>query len=568
MIKMLLLAAVLAAPAQRAAQRKRAPKRRPAAAAPVAAPAPLQPQQVIPHERRPGIGTVTYVTGRRAYLDAGSRSGLAAGTELALTRAGRPAGNCRLEVVGDNEATCAGPGVRPGDTFALKPAPPAPGPAPARLPALVPAGEQARRRAAVAAVTLEKVDFKSTREPAPVAVYRGAELSLGHATWAAYGVGPLQQEYVTAALYGVPVGGGIRAYLDLAAQHWTVRDGSRFRPNDRSQLYVWEAQLAARDPGRSLTLALGRVRPWYAPGASVFDGVQAGWRPTPSTEVGLFGGGIPDPETLSPTLARRTGGVYLSLEQRSRGGLLVREDARLAAVQSPELGRRAEGEAQAQVFLGRTIQGTADLRFGVGDSAAPGNLDAARVDFAVRPVNRVALLGSYRYVGLDSALLSPVGVATGLGPTRHADLAAAVEATSWLTISATGGYDKDLSAGIERRWIGPEVTFPRLLGGRANAGAGWHEEAGWVGGRDVYVQLGGAPASWLRLFSRVSYFRDTHPGTVQDESGGIYLSAMADLAQWLSLRLSGLGRMSLSRQVVPGGRADGLVGTVDLVGSY
>lgn len=566
MIKLLLLAAVLAAPAHRAvAQRKRAPKRRPAVTAPAAAPA--QPAPVLPHERRPGIGTVTYATGRRAYLDAGSRGGLAAGAEVRLERAGRPAATCRVEVVGENEATCVGTGVRTGDTFALQPPPASAAPAPRRLPPLVASAEQSRRRATVAAVTFEKVDFKATQAPAPVAVYRGAEISLGHATWAAYGTGPLQQEHLNVALYGVPLGGGIRAYLDLSALHWTVRNGSRFRPDDRNQLYVWEAELAARDPGRSLVFALGRVRPWNAPGSSVFDGVQAGWRPAPNAEIGLFGGGIPSPETLSPTLARRTGGLYLALEQSGRSGILVREEVRLAAVKSPELGSRAEAEAEGQVFLGKRIQGTADLRFGIGDSSAPGNLDAARVDLSVRPVDRVTLLGSYRYVGLDSFVLSN-GVSTGLGPSRHADLAAAVDATSWLTVSAAGGYAKDLTVGVERRWYGPEVTLPRLLGGRASVGAGWHEEAGWVGGRDVFVQIGGQPAPWLRLFSRVSYFRDTHAGTIPDESGGIFLNGMVDFTQWLSLRVSVLGRMSLGQGEAPGGHADGLAGQVDLVGSY
>ncbi len=567
MVKILLLAALLAAPASRGpAQRKRATKRRPPAAAP-AAPAPAQPAPVFPQERRPGIGTVTYATARRAYLDAGTSGGLAPGAEVQLSRAGRPAATCRREAVGENEATCVGTGVRTGDTFALQPRPPAV-PPPRKLPPLVASAEQSRRRAMVAAVTFEKVDFRATQAPAPLTVYHGAEISLGHATWAAYGTGPLQQERLDMRLYGVPVAGGIRAYLDLTALHWTLRDGSRFRPNDRNQLYVWEAQLASRDPGQALVLALGRVRPWGAPGAGVFDGAQAGWRPAPGAEVGIFGGGIPDPQTLSPTLARRTGGLYLALEQGGRSAILVREEVRLAAVQSPELGRRVEAEVEGQVFLGRTIQGTANVRAAVGDSAAPGKLDAARVDLSVRPIDRLTLMGSYRYVGLDSAVLSPTGVATGLAPSRHADLAAAVEATRWLTVSATGGSARDLSLGVSRTWFGPEVTLPRLLGGRASAGAGWHEETGWAGGRDVFVQLAGQPAPWLRLLTRASYFRDTRSGTIPDDSGGLFLNAMTDFTQWLSLRVSLLGRMSLKRGIVPSGRADGVAGQVDLVGSY
>jgi hypothetical protein len=187
----------------------------------------------------------------------------------------------------------------------------------------------------------------------------------------------------------------------------------------------------------------------------------------------------------------------------------------------------------------------------------------------VRPLDRLAFLGSYRYVGLDSAVLSATGVATGLAPSRHADLAVAVDPTRWLTVSAAGGHDRDLSVGVERNWFGPEVNLPRLLGGRASVGAGWHEETGWVGGRDVYLQLAGQPASWLRLLTRASYYRDTHAGTTPGDEGGLFLNGIADLAHWLSLRVSVLARMSLRKgDVPPGSRADGLAGQVDLVGSY
>ena len=586
MTKLFLLAAALAAPTvalatslpeavldeiqlvprARQAPRK-APSKRRRPTPPAAAPAPPEPAPVVPHERRPGIATVTYATARRAYLDTGTRGGLASGAEIRLERGGRPGATCRLEVVGENEATCVGTGVRVGDTVALQP-PPAP-PPPRPLPPLVAPAELARRRVAMASVVFQKVDFKATQASVPMVEFHGSEISLGHATWAAYGAGPTQLERLDVALRGVPVAGGIRAYLDLTAQRWTRRDGSRFRPDEQNQLYVWEAELAARDPGNPLVLSLGRVRPWSAPGATIFDGAQAGWRPTGRSEIGIFGGGIPDPQTLSPTLARRTGGLYLALEQSGRSGILVREEARLAAVQSPELGRRLEAEAEGQVYLGRAVQGSANLRFGIGDSAAPGKLDAARVDLSLRPVDRVALLGSYRYVGLDSAVLSPTGVATGLAPSRHADLAVAVDPTSWLTVSAAGGHSRDLSVGVQRNWFGPELSLPRLLGGRASVGAGWHEETGWVGGRDVFLQLAGQPTSWLRLLSRFSYFRDTHTGNIPGDEGGLFLNAAADLAHWLSLRLSVLTRISLRRgDVAPGSRADGLAGQVDLVGSY
>jgi hypothetical protein len=172
-------------------------------------------------------------------------------------------------------------------------------------------------------------------------------------------------------------------------------------------------------------------------------------------------------------------------------------------------------------------------------------------------------------VGLTSAVLSATGVATGLAPSRHADLAVAVDPTRWLTISAAGGHDRDVTVEVERNWFGPEVTLPRLFGGRASVGAGWHEETGWLGGRDVFLQLAGQPTSWLRLLTRASYFRDTQAGALPSDEGGLFLNGIADLTHWLSLRVSVLARMSLRRSDAPsGGRADGLAGQVDLVGSY
>ena len=130
------------------------------------------------------------------------------------------------------------------------------------------------------------------------------------------------------------------------------------RPDEPTQLYVWEAELARRPAQGGLALALGRVRPWSAPGSSIIDGVQAGWRARSNVEFGVFGGGVPDPGTLAPSFERHTAGAYLAFQSTGDASSVVRyvrQETRFAYSNSPELGRRVEAEALAQMSLGRTL---------------------------------------------------------------------------------------------------------------------------------------------------------------------------------------------------------------------
>jgi hypothetical protein len=370
---------------------------------------------------------------------------------------------------------------------------------------------------------------------------------------------------VDVRLHGVEVGRGFRAQLDLTALHWSRRDTERFRPGADTQLYVWAAELARRDPG--LALAFGRVRAWHAPGATIFDGAQVGWRSAGGSEVGIYAGGVPDPVTTSPTFARRTAGGYFGLQQQGAAAVF-RQEGRVALVDSPELGRRLEAEVLGQAWLGRGLSAGAGVRFGLGDHQAPAALDVLRIDVSARLRERFGLSGSFRYLGLSSAGI-PTTVAAGLAPSRHADLAATFDATRWLTVAASGGYARDVASGLERTWFGPEVSFPRLLGRRGGLSAGWHEERGWLAGRAVYLQAVAQPFDRWSLVGRASWFRDARPGPgADDDEVGLFASTRADLSSWLQFRLSVLGRMALGRAGPEGPYPSGVTGLAGFAGSY
>ena len=133
------------------------------------------------------------------------------------------------------------------------------------------------------------------------------------------------QERLDVAVRGAPVGAGFALYADLSARRWSLRSGAVLvRPDEQNQLYVWEAELVRRPTQGGLLLALGRVRPWSAPGSTIIDGAQAGWRTRGDVEFGLFGGGVPDPDTLAPSFQRATAGAYLSVQSAGDASSLVR----------------------------------------------------------------------------------------------------------------------------------------------------------------------------------------------------------------------------------------------------
>ncbi len=506
-------------------------------------------------------GTVSYVTAARAYLDAGSEDGLAAGTELALRREGAPAARCTVEEVAPHHAVCTGARARAGDTFALPGVPPAA--APRLLPP--PPSEEvlAHRRAVVEGAQVGLVSYVAGPAAAEVLPrVRALDVAFTHQTWSVSPGGSSSKESLDVLARGVPLTGWLFLDVDARLERWTARTAARFRPRDETQLSLWQAQLTAM-PGDALTISVGRVLPWGIPGATIFDGGMAGWRGqrgAARTEVGIFGGAVPEPDRLGGSSERYTAGAFWTLDRRA-GGATFRSEGRVAAVRTPELGARGEASLTGRLFL-RAADLSAEVALGVGGAEqAPGAVDAARVDLTLRPGGGVRAGGSFRYAGL--AWPQPFEPAAFPGRTRAGDAFVSYDVARWLRVGAIGGLAEDAATGVGRRWFGPELTLPGIVFGRGTLSAAYLEERGFLEGRSAYAQVVGTPVRRVWLLARASWMHEEVGGLAQDE-GSLTLGGRAALTSHLALRLSLSGRTGLREE--SGGR--GVIGSATLAGGF
>jgi hypothetical protein len=514
-------------------------------------------------------GKVVYATASHLYLDAGSRDGLAPGQVLTLHRGDRVSSTCKVEQVADAQATCTGAG-RPGDTFSLVPPPPLPPvkrPAPPPQPAVL---EQ--RRTALAGAPFEKVDFHGGPGVLAAPTTR-VEVALGHASWASIGAGPWQQERLDVALRGTAIGGGFSLDVAVSARRWSRRsDPISFRPDDPTQLYVWEAAISRRSADGGPALSVGRVRPWFTPGQVALDGAQVGWRTSGGNEAGVFGGAVPDAVTLAPSLSQGTFGAYWAGQHTGAPDSVLRffrHEARVALVNTAELGQRVEGEGLLEARITKRMDLSVDARFGraapraSSGYQAPNSLDAVRVDGGIRPFDTFSLNGSFRYEGLSVPELDGPGHVMRGGQARHADLAAAWEPVSFVRVSVSSGLSTDLVTHQTRQWIGPELGFPVLFAGRVNVSAGYFEEGGWAPGRSAWLQLLTGSQGTFRLLLRGSWFRTRGIAPGDLDELGASAAIEAQLSALVALRISALGRTTLNGATTPFASGTGQAGVVD-----
>ncbi len=500
---------------------------------------PLEAPRTQP--RSPGVGRVVQVTGARAYLDAGEDDGLAVGQVLALRRGDADAGRCTIEAVAPGHATCTGGTPRPGDTFRLGPRP-APEVKLVQLPPLPSDQELSRRATAVAAAPVAQVVDKGSAPAASLAVPRSVlgEVALVGATWDVSPGGAFEVARIDAAVHGAPVG-PLVVDIDLRAERWLQQDKPTFRPDDQNRFYLWQAQAGWYPTDRRITLDAGRVLAMSVPGATVMDGAIVGRRGD-AYRVSVFGGLVPEPDTLSPTTTRATAGAAWELEPRHGNGIVFRQEGRLAWVRSPELGDRAELQATGALYAGSTLDLFADARFGAGGTShAAGYVDGARLEMGLRPVAKLSISAGFDYGGLT--VPQPVVTALYAGRTRRADGSAFYD-FGVLRVGVDAGHSVDVVSSLERTWVGPEIQLPRFFTPRVSLSAGYLEELGWLHGRSAFLQAVARPWNRLRLIARASWSYEDSLYLDQSELGGS-LSGVAELTNHVGLRFSALYRSVL-----------------------
>jgi hypothetical protein len=553
-----LLALLLSAGAPQQAQPASLPA--PVAAAPLDGPTEAP---VAPVARRVE-GKVTFATATAAYVDAGALEGVAIGQVIQLTRAGQPSGTCTVRETADHSSTCTGQGMRAGDRFALDTTVPG-APVVAKMPPVPTEEELDSRNAIVTGTPVALVESKAQPRDVVLGQLPTVRGDLGYAIWLASpgGPGDSQRVQLDIQVNGLDAFAGFKLFADARLMQWTQRNET-YLPGSSTQLLVHDLELAQRDPKKSWSASFGRVMPWFAPGSTVFDGAQGGMR-FGRTEVGIFGGLVPDPYTTEPTSNRYTGGAYVNFEA-PLGSTLLSGSARAAVVQSPAVLRHYEGELLLNYWAGGVFSASGDLRMGFGDVQAPSSIDAARLSLSVRPVPIFWISAGFSYWGLLISNDEPI--ATYPGPSRRADGSIGVDATPWLRIAALGGWVDDLTSSLSHSYVGPEVTFTKVLAGLS---FGYLKDLGWVEGQSAWGQIGWAPMAGTRLTGRVSWFQTTETvGGVSNAAPsnevGLTLNGTVGLNRWLSLRASVLVRAGVDNfdASIPFGTAT----NVFLVGTY
>ena len=528
-----------------------------------------------PKERH---GKVVYATAQRAYFDKGRLDGLRAGDSVKLLRGKAAPLSCALEMVGDHSASCAATGARAGDAFVFEAAPTAgEARAAAQLPPLVSEADRARGGAEIARQPYAKVDADRPERGGGHGVAL-AEASIGHASWMTFSGDSFHQERVQISLAGAELGwAGFRAFAQLTALHWTSQPANaRFRPTDDTQLYVYEAEVASREIGRPFALAFGRVWPWGVPGLAAIDGAQVAWRSRSGEhEIGVFGGGLPDPVTLEPAFDRWIGGVYAAGTYARTDSLLrlVRYEGRIATREVPNVGTKTDTDLLGQAWITRWLDAGAETRIalaGVGGAA----VEAARVNVSARALDKLRVDAGMRYLARktvddDGLGLDPFGDAGWIIGEGDATWNAA----SWFALSVVGGAAQDDASSRSREYVGPELGLPRLLGRFGGLSLGYLEERGWDEGRSAWAQTALHPAERLQLILRGSYSEDqfavpTGSTTLREVS--IFANVDARLRRWLAIRGFAMARFAVAG-VGAGGEGGfsapaGLDFAVDLVG--
>jgi hypothetical protein len=523
------------------------------------------PARTAPKAPPPGAGGVVYQTRERIFLNRGQTDGLTVGTVLHLTREGRVTGQCKVDSVSEHAATCSGKGPKPGDTFKL--GAPVAGPVITQLPGVLTPSETSRRQSMVSAQPLQKVAFDQSRAQSPLHLGGPVMVALHHNFWTSFAAAPgeattFQSERLDLSVQGADITHGLRLFLDATAMYWTQQPpNARLPYTSNTVLLVRQTEIERRQSGDTFVGSVGRILPAEAPGSPVVDGMQAGWRSsTGGLEVGAFGGFVPDPVSLAPSLNRWTAGAYAALTYVGEKRDLVRlfhESFRVAAVTAPEAGygTRVEAETAAQAWMAMDTSLAGDVRFGVGSATAPGLLEAARFDVDSQPRQGFHVGGSFRYLNTPVGDVLTLGAPSFATNGTHFDVTFAWTDSRVIGVSGYGGAWTDANTGLTHGEIAPELDFPRLFGDGGGLGFGYQQEFGYWGQRTVFAQTLLQPIGRLRLMVRALYLQDTPAsgtGDFNTDEVGATFDSEVGITSWLALHLGALVRHNLGPEAPTG----------------
>lgn len=511
-------------------------ERRPAAAGGVPAASPVS-RAAAAHS-----GRVTFVTEKRAYVDRGTRDGLAARQKLQLLRGGRPVATCVIETAGDHDATCVGARPRVGDTFrASGPTGPAT-PPPAALPAVIDPATLAERANAVAESSYEKVDFNGRRK---LGARSHAWVSPGFVVWQSGDGQDYSQQRIDGAIAVLDIAGtGMRFDAAFSAQRWSTPAVNRFSPGTGAQFYLWQAEASRRTEEANTVFAVGRLWTWHLPGLPLLDGLQIGHQNRSGTvEAGVYGGLIPTAIGIVPSTNLWTVGLYGSAVEHGNGGSFVRvarQEARLGVWHAATTGMVSEAEGLTETWLGPfSLGGGGRLRLAPSVSSQP-MIERAFFDLGFRP--SLALVGSahIRYFGKALSEEAPLRAMTPtLAGGLHATGDLRWDVATWLGFAVLAGTNRDRASDFAQSYGAMELRLPRCFGDLGGLWLGAEGQEGWLRGRALYVQAFGRMAERLHALVRVTANAtefQTPDRTPNLRELDTYFNVDGALATWLRMR--------------------------------
>jgi hypothetical protein len=488
---------------------------------------------------------VIFVTSEHAYLNRGRSNGLPVerGETLVLTR-GKIRTRCQVEFVGESTATCVGEGVAVGDRFEVGQ------PRTAQAKPVAPPLPEAELRHRLEVLHSKPPPLVKYQGEASNVAWSGATVVVQDSFWHVASGGDFHQEWLEAALRFDNLPLGFRANADFNVLVWSQRPSeARPTPNRASFILTTAELLSPEEHGFSF--AVGRTWPTYGPGMTMIDGVSASWQfDDHLRELGVFSGFLPDPLNQFPTTRQATTGVYFMQQWRGQRNQdpMARWESRVAWVAKPFEAPRLELGSALHAMAG---QSSADLQaLGGVDGPAGAQLDGAWLDLRTRLFDALTLHGGARYQRAYLGDVLELGDPVRGAHSVSADTGAYLD-VGHLSLSGYGRAVRDLDTRLEQLQFGGELALVHLFGAGSRLGLGHQEERGWLPGRTAYLQMIIHPGGITTWMLRASASQLLSPGALPEYEAGLYLSGEVRLNDIFWLRLTGLGRADVLREIPP-----------------